>query len=116
MATRKKRKTAHSRAVPGIRQLTEAPTPRDDGVAGPVETIEEAQRRIWQEHASAYAAAIEQEREYREYAFLGVAREIRGVPVNVMTLRMFTQLCHVKSPFLVGGQISAAHVAQFLWR
>jgi hypothetical protein len=58
---------------------------------------------------------------WRDYAFLDLGEELRvagghTVQVNLLTLRMFVQLCAVRSPFLVGGDIRAEHVAQILWR
>jgi hypothetical protein len=40
----------------------------------------------------------------------------RKLIVRPLSLRMFTQLCAVRSPFLMGGSIRAEHVAQILWR
>ncbi len=58
---------------------------------------------------------------WRDFAFLGLNDEIRTagrhtVEVRQLTLRMFVQLCAVRSPFLVGGHVGPEHVAQILWR
>jgi hypothetical protein len=59
---------------------------------------------------------------WRDYAFLGLTEELRiagqkhPVRVRQLTLRMFIQLCAVRSPFLVGGRVGPEHVAQILWR
>jgi hypothetical protein len=39
-----------------------------------------------------------------------------SLEVRPLSLRMFLQLCAVRSPFLVGGAIRPEHVAQVLWR
>ena len=80
---------------------------------------------------------------WRDYAFLGLDETIRvpsahqvaaidpnrpggsGEPplpkgrtirASQISLRMFIQLCAVRSPFLVGGKVGPEHVAQILWR
>jgi hypothetical protein len=58
---------------------------------------------------------------WRDYAFLGLTEELRiaggrKIEVRQLTLRMFIQLCAVRSPFLVGGRVGPEHVAQILWR
>lgn len=58
---------------------------------------------------------------WRDLAFLGLTEELRfagrrKVEVRQLTLRMFVQLCAVRSPFLVGGKVGPEHVAQILWR
>ncbi len=58
---------------------------------------------------------------WRNFAFLGLNEELRffgghKVEVRLLTLRMFIQLCAVRSPFLVGGRVGPEHVAQILWR
>src|SRR5439155_5373159 len=62
---------------------------------------------------------------WRDYAFLGLNDELiipvagtkaRRIEVRQLTLRMFIQLCAVRSPFLVGGSVGPQHVAQILWR
>lgn len=67
-------------------------------------------------------ARLERLQDYwRDFCFLGVNEELRfaggfKVEVRQLTLRMFVQLCAVRSPFLVGGKVGAEHVAQILWR
>jgi len=58
---------------------------------------------------------------WRDFAFLGLTEELRfgskrKIEVRQLTLRMFIQLCAVRSPFLVGGNVGPEHVAQILWR
>src|SRR5216117_1625394 len=58
---------------------------------------------------------------WRDFAFLGLTDEVRvtgrrTVEVRQLTLRMFNQLCAVRSPFLVGGRAGPQHMAQILWR
>lgn len=58
---------------------------------------------------------------WRDFAFLGIDETLRiaggyKIEVRPLTLRMFIQLCAVRSPFLVGGRVNPAHVAQILWR
>jgi hypothetical protein len=58
---------------------------------------------------------------WRDFAFLGLNEELRipggrTIEVRQLTLRMFVQLCAVRSPFLVGGGVGPQHVAQILWR
>jgi len=53
---------------------------------------------------------------WREFPFLGITDSICGIDVNLLTLRMFIQLCNVRSPFLVGGPIGPGDIAVFLWR
>jgi len=83
-----------------------------------------------------YTRAIERverlEDARRDYAFLDLDYELNiagSVPrrenspatgyklsVRPLTLRMFTQLCAVRSPFFVGGRIQPEDVAAILWR
>jgi hypothetical protein len=65
---------------------------------------------------------------WRDYAFLGLTETLRiaganrpqgggyKIELRQLTLRMFIQLCAVRSPFLVGGRVGPEHVAQILWR
>jgi hypothetical protein len=58
---------------------------------------------------------------WRDFAFLGLDEELRiagghKIQVRMLTLRMFVQLCAVRSPFLVGGDIKPEHIVQILWR
>jgi hypothetical protein len=58
---------------------------------------------------------------WRDFAFLGLTETLhlgRGIEaeVQLLSLRMFVQLCAVKSPFLVGGEINPGDVAILLWR
>ena len=53
---------------------------------------------------------------WRDYAFLGLGEKICGVEVNLLTLRMFIELCVVRSPFFVGGNVGPEDVALVLWR
>ncbi len=58
---------------------------------------------------------------WRDFAFLGIDETLRiagghKLEVRPLTLRMFIQLCAVRSPFLVGGKVKPAHVLQVLWR
>ncbi len=58
---------------------------------------------------------------WRDFAFLGLTCYLRmagrhEVEVRLLTLRMFVQLCAVRSPFLTGGRVGPEHVAQILWR
>ncbi len=58
---------------------------------------------------------------WRNFAFLGLTETLRiagghSIEVRQLTLRMFVQLCAVRSPFFVGGRIGPEHVAQVLWR
>lgn len=57
----------------------------------------------------------------RDFAFLGITETLRffggrSIEVRQLTLRMYIQLCAVRSPFMVGGMIGPEHVAQILWR
>lgn len=51
----------------------------------------------------------------RSFAFLGVNDVICGVEVKSLTPRIVERLKCKKNPYIVGGQISDAHVLQFLW-
>lgn len=62
-----------------------------------------------------YLAAIEEEGQCRDFAFLGLNHEILGVPLVPMTLRQLIALLAMNSPFLVGTPISEGDVAAFLW-
>ncbi len=58
---------------------------------------------------------------WRDFAFLGIDETLRiagghKLEVRPLTLRMFIQLCAVRSPFLVGGKVKPEHVLQILWR
>jgi len=58
---------------------------------------------------------------WRDFAFLGIDEKLffgcrRSLEVRQLTLRMFIELCAVRSPFIVGGPIRPEHVAQVLWR
>jgi len=58
---------------------------------------------------------------WRNFAFLGLTETLRvaggySVEVRQLTLRMFIQLCAVRSPFFIGGRVGPEHVAQVLWR
>ncbi len=58
---------------------------------------------------------------WRDFAFLGLTETIRvpggrTVEIQQLTLRMFIQLCAIRSPFMVGGKIMPEHVVQVLWR
>lgn len=58
---------------------------------------------------------------WRDFAFLGIDETLRfagghSLDVKPLTLRIFIQLCAVRSPFLVGGRVRAEHIAQILWR
>lgn len=72
-------------------------------------------------YTKAIARADRLEDYWREFAFLGLTQTLRFgekkcLEVHLLTLRMFIQLCAVRSPFLVGGAILPQHVAQILWR
>ncbi len=58
---------------------------------------------------------------WRNFAFLGLNEELtfaggHKIEVRLLTLRMFVQLCAVRSPFFTGGRIGPEHIAQILWR
>ena len=58
---------------------------------------------------------------WRDFAFLGINEELRfpgglALEVRQLTLRMYVQLCAVRSPFFKGGRVGPEHVAQVLWR
>jgi hypothetical protein len=60
-------------------------------------------------------AAVEREEETREAPFLGIPFHIAGIPVPPLTLRQFLTLRLIGSPFLCGGNPTAADVAAFLY-
>lgn len=64
--------------------------------------------------AAARAARLEEG--WREFPFLGGHERICGLQINLLTLRMFLQLCHARSPYLVGGRPGPQHALQFVWR
>lgn len=51
----------------------------------------------------------------RETAFLPLTVQINGVTVKQFTLRHFTILSKIRSPFLVGGPVMGEDIATFLW-
>jgi hypothetical protein len=53
---------------------------------------------------------------WREFPFLGITERICSVEVNLLTLRMFVELCNVRSPLFVGGPVRPGDIAVFLWR
>src|SRR5437762_5593614 len=67
------------------------------------------------------ARADRLEDHWRDFTFLGLTETLHiaggfSIEVQQLTLRMFLQLCAVRSPFLVGGRVGPEHVMQILWR
>src|SRR4051812_28835184 len=58
-----------------------------------------------------YRAAINQETENRDYAFLDLPREICGIPVKQITLRQLLTRFAIGCPFFYGRTPSAEDVA-----
>lgn len=70
---------------------------------------------LWSEkYAALHAAAEAEETDRRAEDFLDVSRTVCGLPLRAMTPRDWLTLGYVQSPFVVGGEIKAAHVPQFL--
>lgn len=71
--------------------------------------------QLWSEkYAALLAAAEAQENDRRAEDFLDIPRTVCGLPLRAMTPRDLLVLDYAKSPFVSGGEITAARVAQFL--
>lgn len=62
-----------------------------------------------------YESAIEAEQIARNVAYLGQPEYVCGEPLNNLTPHLFGVLTVARSPFVCGGPITPATVAQFLW-
>lgn len=62
-----------------------------------------------------YREAVEKETTAREASYLGVSELVCGVPLLPLTPRRFLILDIVGSPFVSGGNPTAADIALFLW-
>lgn len=62
-----------------------------------------------------YNDALAEERRIREEAFLDLPHSICGLKIHQLTPRLLTRLNLVRTPFIFGGDITDARVAQFLW-
>lgn len=62
-----------------------------------------------------YKEALACEREKRDAAFLGAVEPIAGVAVAPLTLARLNLLILSGNAFAIGGPISPAHAAHFLW-
>jgi len=62
-----------------------------------------------------YNDALAEERRIREEAFLDLPHSICGIKIHQLTPRLLTRLNLVRTPFIFGGSITDARVAQFLW-
>ena len=72
--------------------------------------------QIWRDKfAARFAEERTQEEERRKLAFLDISQDLCGEPVRCMTARDMLLLDGLRSPFMVGGQISPAHIPQFVW-
>jgi hypothetical protein len=66
-------------------------------------------------YSEALAAVSAQDAEARDFAFLGLPKEICGIEVVLLTLRQYLRLLLLKNPLVVGGTPSPGHVVEFLW-
>jgi len=62
-----------------------------------------------------YDEALAEERRIREEAFLDRPHTICGFKINQITPRLLAVLNLVRTPFIFGGAITEARIAQFLW-
>ena len=62
-----------------------------------------------------YSEAIRKENESRDLAFLNLPQSVCGIDIGPFTLRKYILLEGIGNPFVCGGNILPAHVAQFLW-
>lgn len=73
--------------------------------------------QLWvDKYAALHAAAIAEEEERRAEDFLDVTRTVCGLELRPLTPRDLLHLDYVENPFVAGGEITAAAVAQFLWQ
>lgn len=64
-----------------------------------------------------YLEAVEKERRSRTLVFLGLPENICGEKIHNLTPHLLVVLFSIGSPFVCGGggDITAAHIAQFIW-
>lgn len=62
-----------------------------------------------------YAEAREREETARDAAFVLEHDDICGVPVKPLSLRHFTLLVAIGSPFVCAGELTATEAARFIW-
>ncbi len=65
--------------------------------------------------ADEYRQAIASETADRAYAFLGIRETICGIECEALTPRRVEWLRLFHSPFIVGGSVTAAEIARFIW-
>lgn len=70
---------------------------------------------FWERHfAAAHAAELALEEQYQQEAFLDATHTVAGFELRGMTPRDLLLLQGCDSPFVVGGRVDPAHIAQFL--
>lgn len=65
--------------------------------------------------AAEYAAAIEEERQNRDFAFLGIPHDLCGIEVVDMTLRQLLVRMNIGCPIINGEAPGPEDIASFLW-
>lgn len=70
---------------------------------------------IIREFSQKYIAAVEKEQAVRDSAFISDIDVIGTIKVHTLTPKLFSILVLMKSPLVVGGEITAEKVLTFLW-
>jgi hypothetical protein len=72
-------------------------------------------------HGGAYPAALQQERENRDFSFLelpfvlGASPDRAGIPIRQITLRQLLVRLNIDCPFMTGRVPEVEDIAEFLW-
>lgn len=73
--------------------------------------------QLWAEkYAALHAAAQAEEEQRRAEDFIDATRTVCGLELRALTPRDLLLLQTAGSPFIVGGEIGPAAIAQFLWQ
>lgn len=73
--------------------------------------------QLWSDKYAALAESeMAGEASRRAEDFIEVSRTVCGLELRQLTPRDLLHLDYAKSPFVAGGEIAPAHVAQFLWQ
>lgn len=62
-----------------------------------------------------YDECLSGEQADRAFVFLGLPESICGIACKPLTPRLAEYLRLAKSPFIIGGMVGAAEIAQFIW-
>lgn len=73
------------------------------------------EKSLVQVFSEKYVAAIEKEQAIRDSAFISDFDVIGKIKVSALTPKLFTILTLMKSPLVLGGQLTSESILSFLW-